>query len=483
MANRKTFAPVQKRIDAVCKKGKAFLEQAWARLQEAHKRLHNKLFPTAWEDGAFMDDVRQATLRGAAPVSNILFWVCISFIVILLLLASIVKVDEVTSGMGTVIPSRNVQVLQNLDGGIVSDILVEEGEVVQKDQPLVRIDSTGFASSYAEKQSRIAFLRAEIARLEAHIKGNVPDFPADLIQEMPRLIASQQELYQSRRQEMAQSREVFEQQINQRQQDLTEARERLAAAERDFELISEELQMSEEMAEKGVIPEMNLLKIRREANQIESELNSARLEVPRAQATLEEAQARLNEYRAKSRRELMDEKSEKEDEFARLSENIVAVRDKVERSIIRAPVAGTVSRVLVNTIGGVIQPGEDVVELIPVADQLLIEARIRPQDIAFLRPRLEAMVKITAYDFSIYGGLEGRLTSIGTNTVVDEDGQAYYPVKVRTRKGALKTADGELLPIIPGMIANVDILTGKRTVLNYILKPYYKVRDNALRER
>ena len=461
----------------------AHLKNAPGWLKKEHNHLQQKLFPTVWEDGAFMDDVRQATLRGAAPISNILFWVSGSFLLVLLLLASVVKIDEVTSGMGKVIPSSNVQILQNLDGGIVAEILAAEGDVVQKNQPLVRIDSTGFASSYAEKQSRIAFLRAEIARLNAHINNQSPDFPEDLLQTMPRLIADQKDLFNSREKELEESRDVFNQQINQRQQDLNEANERLVSAVRGYELISQELEMSETMAEKGVIPEMNLLQIRRQANDLESDLSSARLAVPRAQAALEEAQARLNEYRAKTRRELMDQKSEKEDELGRLRENIVAVKDKVERSIIRAPVTGTVSRVLVNTIGGVIQPGEDVIELIPAQEKLLIEARIRPQDIAFLRPQQKAMVKITAYDYSIYGGLKGHLTAIGSNTVVDEDGQAYYPVKVRTEKGALKAADGRLLPIIPGMVANVDILTGKRTVLNYLLKPYYKVRDNALRER
>ena len=461
----------------------AHLKSAPDWLKKQHKNLQQKLFPTAWEDGAFMDDVRQATLRGAAPISNILFWVCGSFLLVLFLLASVVRIDEVTSGMGKVIPSSNVQILQNLDGGIVAEIVVSEGDVVQKNQPLVRIDSTGFASSYAEKQSRITFLQAEIARLDGHINNYSPDFPENLVKTMPKLIADQKDLFASQEKELEESRDVFIQQINQRQQDLNEANERLLSAERGYELISQELQMSEAMAKKGVIPEMNLLQVRRQANDIQSDLSSARLDVPRAQAALEEAQARLNEYRAKARRELMDQKSEKEDELARLQENIVAVRDKVERSIIRAPVTGTVSRVLVNTIGGVLQPGEDVIELIPAQEKLLIEARIRPQDIAFLRPQQEAMVKITAYDYSIYGGLKGHLTTIGSNTVVDEDGQAYYPVKVRTEKGALKASDGRLLPIIPGMVANVDILTGKRTVLNYLLKPYYKVRDNALRER
>ena len=476
MRKHSFFKHIEARLKNLCQK-------TGEGLKNQHAYWQQKLFPTVWEDGAFMDDVRQATLRGAAPVSNLLFWVCITFLLVLLLLASIVKIDEATRGMGKVIPSKNVQILQNLDGGIVAEILVEEGEVVEKNQPLVRIDSTGFTSSYAEKQSRISFLVAEIARLEAHINNHAPKYPADLVQTMPKMIASQNALFTSTQQEFAQARAVFEQQINQRQEDVNEARERLISAEKGFGLIAQELQMSEEMAEKGVIPEMKLLETRRKANDIESELSSARLAVPRTQAALDEAQARLNEFVAKNQSELMDKKSERQDELARLTENIVAVRDKVERSMIRAPVDGTVSRVLVNTVGGVVQPGEDVIELIPVEDNLLVEARIRPQDIAFLRPRQKAMVKITAYDYAIYGGLDGHLTTIGSNTVVDENGQAYYPVRVKTVEGTLRAPDGSLLPIIPGMLANVDILTGKRTVLNYILKPYYRVRDNALRER
>jgi adhesin transport system membrane fusion protein len=445
--------------------------------------LHQKLFPTTWEDGAFMDDVRQATLRGAAPVSNILFWVSAGFVTVLIFWASITEIDEVTNGVGKVIPSSRVQVVQNFDGGTVAEILVREGDLVEKDQPLVRIDDTGFASSYAEKLNRLLYLRAAMVRLEAQTAGLSLRFPPELETEAPSIVAQERQLFLSQDEERKHTRSVLKRQIEQRRQELLDAQKTRDQTKRSYDLSAQELAMSEEMERKGVIPKMQLIRLKREVNDVLGQYEGARLAVPSAESALNAAIEREQEFDSQWRNERLKEMAERRDELFRLTEVMRAVEDKVNRTVVRAPVKGTIKQLLVNTVGGVVKPGQDIVELIPYEDQLLVEARIRPQDIAFISAGQNAKVKITAYDFSIYGGLDGYVESIGADTVADQKGEAFYVIRVRTETGLLKAPNGRPLPIIPGMIANVDILTGRKTIMTYLLRPFYKVRDNAMRER
>ncbi|MBI1363007.1 MAG: HlyD family type I secretion periplasmic adaptor subunit [Proteobacteria bacterium] len=473
----------KQREKPLVKKAQAYRDQAQAHWYQGQRVLHQKLFPTSWEDGAFMDDVRQATLRGAAPVSNILFWTTLSFLLLLLAWAGITEIDEVTHGMGKVIPSSKVQVIQNFDGGTVAEILVREGDLVEKDQPLVRIDDTGFASSYAEKRNRVLYLKAAVARLDAQSTGIEPQFPADLRVDAPNIVAQEEALYTSQEEERKSTKSVMKRQIEQKKQELLDAQKNRDQTKRSYDLSAEQLRLSEEMERKGVIAKMALIETRKEVNDAQGRYDSAKLAVPAAESALNESIEREQEFDSQWKNERLKELAEKRDELFRLTEVMRAVEDKVNRTVVRAPVKGTVKQLLVNTIGGVVKPGEDIVELIPYEDKLLIEARIRPQDIAFISPGQGAMVKLTAYDFSIYGGLKGYVESIGADTVADQKGEAFYVIRVRTESGEMKAPNGRLLPIIPGMIANVDILTGRKTIMDYLLKPFYKVRDNAMRER
>jgi adhesin transport system membrane fusion protein len=450
--------------------------------QSFNRWLDSTLFNTHWEDGAFMDDVRQATLRGAHPAANALFWVMVAFWVVFLLWASVAELDEVTSGIGQVIPSGKVQTVQNLEGGIIKGIRVRQGDVVNPGDILIDIDDTGFASSFEEKRKRYYTLQAKTARLEAEISGEKPVFPQETVVKAPQIVEEANNLYLSRVGEFRSAKEILQRQVEQRSQELEEAKNKQTQTARSWELAQKEYDMAVPLQRDGVISEVELLRLERDVNTQLGEREAARLAVPKTEAALREAQSRLKEATLRFQNESRQELAEARDELARLEEILKAEADRVDRTSVRAPVRAEVKQVLVNTVGGVVQPGMDLVELVPLDDTLLVEAKIRPQDIAFVRPGQKSMVKITAYDFSIYGGLPGKLEQISPDTITDEEGEAFYKIRVRTERNYLGEGK-DRLPIISGMIATVDILTGKKTVLDYLLKPLRKAREKALKER
>jgi adhesin transport system membrane fusion protein len=452
--------------------------------KEATSKEVNSLFSLeGWQDGEFMDDVRQATLRGAHPAANILFWLFGLFIFIALIWMSTAEVDEVTRGEGRVIPSSQVQIIQNLEGGIVDEIMIKEGDIVEKGDVMIRIDDTGFASSLAEKKAKFDALQAEIARLEAEATGKKEiKFPEELQEKAPHIVESELARYQARQAELESSMGILKDQITQKEQELEELMKRRDQASRSYELSNEELEMTIPLEEEGVVSKVDILRLKRDVNDRLGEKEATELAVTRGQSALEEAKKRSEERVFQFKNEALTELATKKEEYARLTEVLKAVKDQVDRTTVRAPVRGTIKRVLVNTLGGVITPGMDLVELIPLEDSLLVEAKIRPSDIAFLKPNLDAVVKFSAYDFTIYGGLEAKLEHIGADTVLDEKGNAFYHIRVRTEKNNLGD-DGNELPIIPGMVATVDIISGKKTVLDYMMKPLRRTREMALTER
>ncbi|MFZ2620264.1 MAG: HlyD family type I secretion periplasmic adaptor subunit [Alphaproteobacteria bacterium] len=452
----------------------------WQKLFD--KALTQKFFNSHWEDGAFMDDVRQATLRGVHPMANLLFYTMGAFILLFLVWAAFAQLDETTRGDGAVIPSGKVQTVQNLDGGYVKEILVRQGDVVEKDDVLLVIDNSGVASSFEERKARYYNLLANVARLEAEVSGAKPVFPPELETNAPRMLEEANNLYLSRVGEVQSAMEVLERQVEQRRNELTDAKSQAEKTLKNWKLSRQEFDMAKPMKDRGVISEVELLRLERETTALEGDKETARLSVPKADSALREAQSRLKEAGLKAQNEARQKLGEARDELARIKEVLKGDSDKVDRTTVRAPVRAEVKQVLINTVGGVIQPAQDLVELIPLDDSLLVEARIKPQDIGFIRPRQEAVVKITAYDFAIYGGLDGLVEGISPDTVTDEEGNAYYVIKVRTNKNFLGD-DASKLPIISGMVATVDILTGKKSVLDYLLKPLRKAREKALHER
>ncbi len=404
------------------------------------------------------------------------------FFAVCLLWADNATLKEVTRGNATVVPSRRVQAVQNLEGGILESIKVREGEIVEKGEVLVTIDNTRAESSYRGSRERYLDLLAATARLEAEIAGREPEFPEVLKEEAPSIIRDERALYRARQRELQSRQAVLQSRIQQRRQEIVELQSRRDKLAATLEIANEELEMTEPLAERGVVPKLDLLRIRREVTGLSGELNTVRAGIARARTALEEAERQQEEVLQTFRANASEELNRKRSELKTLAQQVAAEKDRVSRTEVRSPVHGTIKQLKKTTIGGVIQPGETILEIVPLDDTLLVEARIRPADIAFLRPGQEATVKMTAYDFSIYGGLDATVEHISADTIEDEDGDHFYRVYLRTRTNTLEH-EGEELPIIPGMTASVDILTGEKSVLDYLLKPVLKVKEKALRER
>ena len=434
------------------------------------------------DDVNFMSEISAATMASTHWGGHILLLLIAAFIGIALWWASVAEIDEVTRGQGKVVPSSKVQIIQNLEGGILADVLVSEGQMVEKGDVLLKIDDTRFSSSFRESKLTYWELLARTARLSAESEGKPLELPDELMINQPELAAEERGLYQSRQLQLQSTIDVLKRQAEQRRQELVEKQARQQQLSRSFELSNQELQMSEPLLAAGVMSEVEILRLKRTVNDLRGEMESNRLAIPRIRSSIDEVQQKINEAVTRFESEAARELSEVRAEMERTEESVSALKDRVTRTNVRSPMKGTIKRLMINTIGGVIQPGMDLVEIVPLEDNLLIEAQIRPADIAFLRPGQEAIIKFTAYDFSIYGGLNAKLVRISADTITNEEDESFYLIYLRTEQNFIKSSMGEL-GIIPGMTVTVDILTGEKTVLDYLLKPILKAKNEALRER
>ena len=361
------------------------------------------------EDIRFMPTRLGAFFLNPPKASFLIIRYTLILFVIAIIWACFSPIDEITRAEGKVIPSSNVQVIQNLEGGIVSDIPVKIGQVVHKDDIVMKLDETRFASSAEESKAGI---------------------------------------------------DVLKEQVNQRAQEIAEKRSRLTQLQQSYAFINKELQMSKPLLAQGVVSEVEILRLQRQVSDLRGEMDANRLAIPRLESQLAEAKAKLEGASASS----------------------LAAKDRLDRTTVRSPVDGIVKTININTVGGVIQPGMNVMEIVPVEDKLLVEARVRPSDVGFLKVGQPAMVKISAYDFSIYGGLEAEVENITADSITNEKGESFYLVRVRTKKNYLGT-DEKPLPIIPGMMASASIKTGSKSLMTYLLKPIFKAKADALTER
>lgn len=396
-------------------------------------------------DAEFMNDVQASLLSQTTPGSKLVMWIIIAVIGIGLIWANYARVEEITKGDGKVISRSREQVIQSLEGGILAEMNVREGTVVNRGDVLLKIDPTRAQSSYREALSKVIGLKGSIARLRAEAYAQPLTFD-EQVKSDPAVVAQETKAYESRKRALNDS-------IN--------------SLQRSYALSMREIRLAEPLAAKGLLSEVELLRMQRQANDIQAQIVERR-----------------NRYQSDANTEL----ARLELELSQVSENLIGRADVVERTTITAPVRGTVKNVRVNTIGGVIQPGEHILEIVPLEEQLLVEGKIRPSDVAFLRPGLPAKVKITAYDFAIYGGLDGHVEYISPDTLKDDQKAAsgrpddtYYRVLILTDKSTLHAGNKDL-PIIPGMVATVEIRTGEKTILDYLLKPVLKAKE-AFRER
>jgi len=435
------------------------------------------------EDQYYLSDVNSANLYGASIQSHIILWVTFSFFASALIWANFASLDEVTRGSGKIIPSSHIQIIQNLEGGILSELLVKEGQLVEKDQILLKLDTVRFASSFNETQLKYYELQATVARLTAEVNQQELTMPDDVIKNAPSIAADAQRLLSSRKKEITNNKNIINQQVRQKEQDLIELKSKSRKILRSYNLLKKELEITEPLVKQGVISQVEVLRLRRSKNDLHGELTAARLSIPRIKSLLEESKSKLSEIEIRFHTEALEELNLAKSELDRTSETMLALKDRVARTQIVSPVKGLVKQLKITTIGGIVQPGMDLVEIVPLEDKLLIQAEIRPADIAFLFPGQKAIIKLTAYDFSIYGGLDAELVNISPDTIINEETrESFYLIQLKTDKNYLEK-NGSRLNIITGMTADVDILTGKKTILDYLLKPILKARGRALQER
>ncbi|MCK5547082.1 MAG: HlyD family type I secretion periplasmic adaptor subunit, partial [Rhodospirillaceae bacterium] len=395
----------------------------------------------------------------------------------------VAEIDRITIGSGKVIPSSQIQIIQNLEGGILSKMLVREGNDVKAGQILMRLDDTEATSKLGEDRAQYLGLSAIRARLEAEVEGRDIAISDEIMRLAPHIAANETALFESRISELNAALSALEERKLQKDQEVQETKSSIEQNTRSLDLSREEIEITKPMVEQGITSRVELLQLERSFNELEGKLNGLKLSLPKTEAALREAGQKYHEAKAAFRSRALKDLNETTVKLNAIKETMTSGGERVNRTEIRSPVTGTVKRIYINTVGGVIQPGMSIMEIVPIDDVLLLEAEIAPADIAGLHPGQQARVKISAYDYTIHGALEATLDHISADTITDDEGRNFYLIRVSTTDSELKSKTGETLPIIAGMTAQVDILTGKRTVLEYLMKPILRARELALREK
>ena len=434
------------------------------------------------EDAGFVSDLNAAVRESAHGGARAMLYVCALSIVLMLWWAKDAQLDEVARGAGKIIPFSKVQVVGNLEGGIVEEILVKTGDRVEKDQPLLKLDNKKSEGSYEENSARFEDLQLRCARLAAEIAGKSFEPPAKLAAAHPEMAASEKALYAANADVLANQQRIDDSQIEQKKLEVTETESRVRNLEESLSLIDQQLALTRPLVQRRIESQVELLKLEREQTGIRERLGSAKDSIPRLQSAIAEIESKKDDLHKSYITRAQKDYSDTLLEINQIEKKQESLKDQVTRTLVRSPVRGVVKQVLVTTVGGVVKPGMDLVEIVPVEDNLLVEVHLRPADIAFLKPGQPATVKITAYDFSIYGGLDGKLVNIGADSQTDDRQQTYFPVWIRTGRNYLGTPD-QPLKVFPGMTVTADILTGKKSVLQYLVKPILKAKANALTER
>ena len=462
----------------------AMQEQARANMSEAEKEQEDKKQWLSEHMGRVQAHGERffETDEDLPLSSHLLLFFVLAFWVIFILWASFANLDEVTRGDGTIIPKSEVQKISSLEGGIVDEFFFKKGDEVKKGDILVRLSDIAASSDLGSNEARYLGLLATVSRLQAEVEGRVPKFPEEVMQGAPAAVTEEMNTYRANKDQIASQTSIMEQQKSQRSQELSELQIRSSDIRGQLGLIREEKTMVEPLIARGAAPRMELLQLDRQIKETQTELNGVLSAIPRARSAIGEANARIREVKSAAKAAAQTELAATNIEMQAIKEGLAGLQDRKTRADIKSPVDGFIKDLKVYTVGGVVQPGQEFIEIVPKDDQLLVEAKINPKDIAFLYPEQPAIVKITAYDFAIYGGLKGKVVSISPDAVTNEEGDSFYIVTILTEESALQRK-GEVLPIIPGMIASVDILTGEKTVMEYLLKPFIKTLNESLNER
>lgn len=434
------------------------------------------------KDYEFMNSLSEAVMQTTPKKARTILFFWLIALTILIIWANFAMIDEIARGDGEIIPSGENQLVQNLEGGIVESIMVKEGDKVDVGQVLLKIDNRKSESSYSLNSIKADALEAKILRLKAEASLEDFNLKESLVKRIPQFVANEKSLYETNKQQLHSKLAALQEQLLQRKNELSEANTKKKHLNISLKMIQEEVTMTEPMVAKGVRSKIDFLKLKREANEINERYTAINLSIPRLESAIKEAENSIEETRLLFQSDAKMKLNEAISELKGLQANSTALEDQVQRTRVLSPMKGIVQKIFVHTIGGVIKPGEDIIEIVPSEQTLLVEVKIKPSDIAFIYYGQKAIVKFSAYDFSIYGGLEGKVVNISADTIKDKKDNVFYTVKIKTNKKYIGEEDKQL-SIIPGMTASVDIITGQKSVLDYILKPILKTKQYTFSER
>ncbi len=433
-------------------------------------------------DTDFMAELEAAKYMRPALSANLIL-ICIALLVVLFFIwASVCEIEILARGQGQVVPTREIQVVQSLEGGILQDLLVGEGDIVEKGQVLLRISDIQFSSEERGTEARFLSLAAKKARLQAEARGLTFKLPEQIAEKVPAIAANEQSLYDSRQSELANAVAILEDKIGKSEAELAELAARISTFASSRSLLREELEITRKMVAQKAAPKIDEIRLQRELSDISGQIRAAQERRTGLEAQLRAANNELKDQEDKFRTQALSELNEVETEISSLQESLKTIEDRVFRTEVRSPARGVVNNIAIKTIGGVIEPAQKLVEIVPIDDDLKIIAKVSPNDIAFLKKGQDVKVKISAYDPRRYGTLDGRLVRVSASSVSDREGNIFFEIEVNTDRNYLGTED-KPLPVTPGMVAQVDIITGKRTIMEYLAKPVLQARDQALRER
>ncbi len=419
---------------------------------------------------------------GIAWRDHILLYSIAGILVVFLLWANFATLEEVSRGDGQVIPSSEIQIIQSLEGGIVESFPVKTGELVKKGQVILHLRNEQFKSDLSASEQKYYGILTTVVRLQAEADEKPLEFSEDVTKRVPDSVRAERDAYNANRKQQEGQLAVLDQQRSQRQQEVAELKRRISDISSVLSLAQEERAMVAPMVERGAANKMELLQLDRQIAQQRAELNGLRLALPRSETAVKEADERINELKSGFRANAQRELAEKTIEMNTVRETMSAHRDRTDRSEIRAPMDGIVKDIKISTVGGVARAGEPIMEIVPVDDLLVVEGRIKPSDIAFITVGQKAVVRLSSYDFSIYGAMEGKVTDIGADSFTNDKGESFYRIRVETNAEKLRKGEKEF-DIKSGMQATVDVITGEKTVMQYLLKPFIKASQTALRER
>lgn len=445
------------------------------------KKIHAHHSKYSDNDLAYMRSLSAAVVQRSPKHLMIIVFIMFAVFVAGILWMNWAQVDVVVRGNGKVIPSKQVQIVQSLEGGVVSEILVQEGDLVKANQALIKLSDVAFSSSFQENRLLYSELLARSIRLQAESEGT--DFNAETIQEDidPIVLESEKSLFESNRQQLNETLSILGEQINQQESALEEAQSKVRRLKKSLGLLKQEIKIKEPLVRNRIISEIDFLQLRQREAEVEGELDIASISIPRLRSAIEEARGKLEQNRLDFSNKAKLELNETLAELSRVSETQNALQDRVTRTTLRSPVDGIVKQLHANTIGGVVSPGNKILEVVPLGDHLLVEVQIKPADIASIGIGQLTRLKFSAYDFAIHGGLTGEVVFVSADTITNDEGESYYIVRVLPEQMYLDHSS-KTLEIKVGMTSEADIITSKKTILEYLLKPINRGLQKALTE-